>query len=246
MKVEKGKTHEFLPTPLKNKEKNEERNIHKLLLKESEKERKRERKHRPDFTRKKVKKIPRTPSERKREKEPPPFEFPPKENGKTLRTQKENGEDPSTALPKESGKTPSARKRPSARRPEDAAMYCYQPLFRRRKVKKRPPHPHRACWPPGPSCRTQGNLPRRYLSFVLSVAMCPAACRYLYVWLRVRLFCLSVCTPPSLARLVWFMYVSSACGHVYLCLFYGAIFFLCVKPCLRWPYALLLVSVFVL
>lgn len=148
--------------------------------------------------------------------------------------------------PKRKREDPFGQEAPSARRPEDAAMYCYQPLFRRRKVKKRPPHPHRACWPPGPSCRTQGNLPRRYLSFVLSVAMCPAACRYLYVWLRVRLFCLSVCTPPSLARLVWFMYVSSACGHVYLCLFYGAIFFLCVKPCLRWPYALLLVSVFVL
>lgn len=126
----------------------------------------------------------------------------------------------------------------------DVAMYCYQPLFRRRKVKKRPPHPHRACWPPAPSCRTQGNLPCGYLCFVLSVGMCPAV--YVSLCLAVCASIVSGCVHPSLASFVWFMYVSCACGHVYLCLFYGAIFFLCVKPCLRLPYVLLLVSVFVL
>ncbi|XP_068237879.1 F-box/LRR-repeat protein 7 isoform X1 [Palaemon carinicauda] len=34
-------------------------------------------------------------------------------------------------------------------------MYCYQPLFRRRRVKKRQPHPHQTCCAPQHTCRIQ-------------------------------------------------------------------------------------------
>lgn len=150
----------------------------------------------------------------KNKRPPPPLELPPKENGKK----------PFELPPTASGKRPPSAGRPNSfggwqPGPEDAAMYCYQPLFRRRKVKKRPPpHPHRDCWPPGPSCRTQGNLPRGYLSCFVCGCGCVSG--------RVCVsLCLAVCNPrspplPRLPGLFGFMYVSSACGHVCLCLLF--------------------------